>query len=88
MHRRSITSQIRLTGGDTFDTATTRQTSNGRLSYALDVVTKNLSVTLSSAFSEALSTFAACNDASVDVNKLDFDPTPSLPGIRETHVQS
>lgn len=46
-------------GGDTLDTATTRQTSNGRLSYALDVVTKNLSVTLSSAFSEALSTFAA-----------------------------
>ena len=55
----------RLTGRDTLDTATTRKTTDGRLGYALDVVTKNLSVTLGSAFAETLSTFSACVDASV-----------------------
>lgn len=55
----------RLTGRDTLDTATTRETTDRRLGYALDVVTKNLSVTLGSAFAEALSTFSACRDASV-----------------------
>ena len=55
----------RPTGRDTLDTATTRETTDGRLCYALDVVTKNLSVTLGSTFAEALSTFSACVDASV-----------------------
>ena len=55
----------RLTGRDTLDTATTGETTDGRLGYALDVVTKNLSVTLGSAFAETLSTFSACVDASV-----------------------
>lgn len=54
-----------LTGRDTLDTATTRETTDGGLGYALDVVTKNLSVALGSAFAEALSTFSACVDASV-----------------------
>lgn len=52
------------TGRDTLDTATTRETTDGRLGYALDVVTKNLSVTLGSAFAKTLSTFSACVDAS------------------------
>ena len=55
----------RLTGRDTLDTATTRETTDGRLGYALNVVTKNLSVTLGSTFAETLSTFSACMDASV-----------------------
>jgi len=46
-------------GRDTLDTTTTRETTNSRLGYALDVVTKNLSVTLGSTLSETLSTFAA-----------------------------
>lgn len=54
-----------LTGRDTLDAATTRETTDRRLGYALDVVTKNLSVTLGSAFAETLSTFSACVDASV-----------------------
>ena len=53
----------RLTGRDTLDTATARETTDGGLGYALDVVTENLSVTLGSAFAEALSTFSACVDA-------------------------
>ena len=48
------------TGRDTLDTATTSQTTDSRLGYALDVVTKNLSVTLGSTLAETLSTFAAC----------------------------
>ena len=55
----------RLTGRNTLDTATTRETTDGRLGYALDVVTKNLSVALGSAFAETLSSFSACVDASV-----------------------
>lgn len=53
------------TGRDTLDTATTRKTTDSGLGYALDVVTKNLSVTLGSAFAETLSTFSAWRDASV-----------------------
>lgn len=50
----------KLTSRDTLNTTTTGETSDGRLGYALDVVTKNLSVTLGSTFAEALSTFSAC----------------------------
>ncbi len=55
----------RLTGRDTLDTATARETTDSGLGYALDVVTENLSVTLGSAFAETLSAFSACVDASV-----------------------
>ena len=50
----------RLTGRDTLDTATAGETTDGGLGYALDVVTKNLSVTLGSAFAETFSSFSAC----------------------------
>ena len=53
----------RLTGRDTLDTATTGETTDGGLGYALDVVTENLSVTLCSTFAETLATFSACGDA-------------------------
>ena len=56
---------MRLTGRDTLDTATTGETTNGGLGYALDVVTKNLSVTLGSTFAETLSTFSACGRVSM-----------------------
>lgn len=49
-----------LTGRDTLDTATTGETADGGLGYALDVVTENLSVALGSAFAETLSAFSAC----------------------------
>jgi hypothetical protein len=45
---------------DTFDTATASETTDSRLGYALDVVTKNLSVALGTTLSETLATFAAC----------------------------
>lgn len=47
------------TGRDTLDTTTTGETTDGRLGYALDIVTENLSVTLSTAFAKAFSTFTA-----------------------------
>ena len=45
--------------GDTLDTATTSETTDGGLGNALDVVTKNLSVTLGSSLSESFSSFTA-----------------------------
>ena len=45
--------------GDTLDTATTSETTDGGLGDALDVVTKDLPVTLGSSLSESLSSFAA-----------------------------
>ena len=45
--------------GDTLDTATTSETTDGGLGDALDVVTKDLSVTLGSSLSESFSSFAA-----------------------------
>jgi hypothetical protein len=45
-------------GRDTLDTTTTSETADGRLGDTLDVVAKNLSVTLSTTLAEALATFA------------------------------
>lgn len=47
-------------GGNTLDTTTTSETSDSGLSDTLDVVTKNLSVTLGTALAEALAALAAC----------------------------
>ena len=47
------------TGRDTLDASSARETTNGRLGDALDVVTENLAVTLRSAFAEALAAFSA-----------------------------
>ena len=46
-------------GRDTLDTTTTSETTDGGLGDALNVVTKNLAVTLGAALAEALATFAA-----------------------------
>ena len=46
-------------GRNTLDTTTTGETTDGGLGDALDVVTKNLAVTLGTALAEALATFAA-----------------------------
>jgi hypothetical protein len=51
-----------LTGRDTLDTTTTSETSNGGLGNTLDVVTKNLPVTLGAALAEALAALAACEE--------------------------
>jgi len=46
-------------GRDTLDTATTSETTDGRLGDTLDVVTQDLSVALGTALAETLSAFAA-----------------------------
>lgn len=51
--------QGKLTSRDTLDTTTTGETSDGGLGNTLDVVTKNLSVTLGTTLSKTLATFAA-----------------------------
>ena len=56
----------RLTGRDTLDASTTRETADGGLGDALDVVTENLAVTLRSAFAEAFATFSAWEGMLVD----------------------
>ena len=45
--------------GDALDTATASQTADGGLGDTLDVITKNLPVTLGASFSQALASFAA-----------------------------
>ena len=52
-------------GRDTLDTTTASQAADGRLSDTLDVVAKNLPVTLGTALSEALATFSTCKRLSV-----------------------
>ena len=44
--------------GDTLDTATTGETADGGLGDALDVVAKDLAVTLGAALSESLASFS------------------------------
>jgi hypothetical protein len=44
---------------DTLDTTTTSKTTNGRLGNTLDVIAKNLSVTLGTSLSESLSSLSA-----------------------------
>jgi hypothetical protein len=46
-------------------TTTTRKTSDSGLCDTLDVVAKNLAMSLGSTLAEALATFSACEDASV-----------------------
>jgi hypothetical protein len=48
-----------LTGRDTLDTTTTRQTTDRGLCDTLDVVTQDLAVTLRTALAKTLATFAA-----------------------------
>ena len=45
---------------DTLDTTTAGEAANGGLGDALDVVAKNLAVTLGAALAESLSAFSAC----------------------------
>jgi hypothetical protein len=55
---------MELTGRDTLDTTTTSETSDSGLGNTLDVVTKNLAVTLGATLAEALATLAACENVS------------------------
>lgn len=47
-------------GGDTLDTATTSEAADSGLGDTLDVVTKNLTMTLGATLAETLATLAAC----------------------------
>ena len=49
-------------GRDTLDTTTTSETSDGGLGDTLDVVTKNLAMTLGATLSKTLTTFATCRE--------------------------
>jgi hypothetical protein len=48
------------TGRDTFDTATTSETTDGGLGDTLDVVTQDLTVTLRTTLAETLTTLTTC----------------------------
>ena len=48
-------------GGDTLNTTTASKTTDSRLGDTLDVVTKDLAVTLSTTLAEALATFSTCS---------------------------
>ena len=52
-------------GRDTLDTTTTCETADGGLCDTLDVVTKNLAVTLGTTLAEALAALAACVNVSM-----------------------
>jgi len=75
------------TGRDTLHTTTTRKTTDRRLCDALDVITKNLAVTLCSTLAEALATFSACEDA-LDMSTLRMKTRPRSSWMRYTYVQS
>jgi hypothetical protein len=53
-----VKTAVELTGRNTLDTTTTSKTSDSGLGDTLDVVTKNLAMTLGSALSKTLATFA------------------------------
>jgi len=50
---------VRRTSRYTLDTTTARKTTDGGLGNTLNVVTKNLAVTLGAAFAETFAAFAA-----------------------------
>lgn len=49
-----------LTSRDTLDAATARETTDGGLGDALDVVAEDLAVAFCAAFAEAFAAFSAC----------------------------
>lgn len=51
---------------NTLHTTTTSKTTNGRFGNALDVVAKNLAMTLGTTFAEAFATFTACICVSIE----------------------
>lgn len=59
-------------GGDTLDTTTTGETADRGLGDTLDVVAKNLAVTLGTALAEALATFAAWRCVSMVLRKTEM----------------
>jgi hypothetical protein len=54
------------TGTDTLDATTARETANGRLGNALNVVAQNLAMALGAALAKALATLAACKQKKSD----------------------
>ena len=57
---------------DSFDTSTTSQTSNGWLGDALDVVTKDLPVTLGTSLPQAFTSFTATGHLSIRALSMKF----------------
>lgn len=57
---RSVWKRREHTSRNTLDTTTTSKTADSGLGDALDVVTKNLSVTLGTALAETLATLSTC----------------------------
>lgn len=54
--------------GDTLDTTTARETADGRLGDALDVVTENLAMAFGAAFPEALATFSTSRHSLFEID--------------------
>jgi len=84
---------MELTSRDTLDTTTASETADSRLGDTLDVVAKNLAVTLSTALAEALATFTACIRACQRYRSVckrsRRDRDGQTPWVRvETYVQS
>ena len=65
--------------GDTLDSSTTRQPSDGGLGDALDVVSQHLTVTLGASLSQSLSSFASSGHVGgVSVNDAPHSAPPGL----------
>ena len=64
--------------GDTLDSTTTRQPSDGGLGDALDVVSQHLTVTLGASLSQSLASFATSGHvAGVSMNDADTQKSPA-----------
>ena len=63
---------------DTLDSSTSRQTTDGGLGDALDVITKYLTVTLGASLAESLSSFATSSHCCVDCRSVVTDANTEL----------
>lgn len=75
-------------GGDTLDTATTRQTADGGLGDTLDVVAQNLAVALGTALSKTLAALSAWRGCQYAVVWRWRSAPVTEAGAESTHVQT
>ena len=65
---------------DTFDTASTRETTDGGLGDTLDVITQHFAMTFGASLSEALSSFAASRHNFLRITKWSVEAREFFPG--------
>ena len=73
--------------GDALDSTTTSQTTDGGLGDTLDVITKNLSVTLSASFSKTLSSFSSSRHVDSSAVRLKLASPPRSISLYTRHRQ-